>query len=158
MAEAGLRELLVEKVENFFNEDSWNYEYDEKYSVFTAGITLKSKLKNTKMMVVCKNNGITFRFPLSIGTDEESELQVMEYITRANCGLNYGCFWMNLDENRVEFVTFLPCEDVPTFNAIKQAIMLGLYMLDRYGDELLAVIFGMKNAKDAVEAAERRED
>jgi hypothetical protein len=62
---------------------------------------------------------------------------------------------MNLDNNSIEYTVFVPCEDEPTMAAINTALRTGLSMLERYGDELLAVMFGMKNAKDAVEAAER---
>ena len=47
MEEIGLKELLIQKVENYFNDEEWNhYEFDEQYSVFKANITLKCKLKN----------------------------------------------------------------------------------------------------------------
>jgi hypothetical protein len=156
MEEGTLKTLLVEKVENYFTENNWNYEYDEKYSVFSAGITLHCKLKSTKMLVFCKDNGISVKFPVSIGTDDENEIQVMEFVTRANYGLVYGGFQMDLDNNHIEYTMFLPCEDVPTVSAVDRMITLGVYMLSKYGDELLAVMFGMKNAKDAVEAAERK--
>ncbi len=152
-----IKPLLVEKVESYFNENDWHsVEFDERYSVFQAGVSLHCKLKSTRIRVFCRDNGIKVQFPISIGTDDENEVQVMEFITRANYGMNFGCFQMDLDDNHVEYVMFLPCEDVPTGSAIHSMLMTGLYMLDRYGDELLAVMFGMKNAKDAVEAAEAR--
>lgn len=155
MADVSLKALLVEKVENYFNENDWNYEYDERYSVFKAGVTLRCKLKSTRMVIICKDNGITAQMPLSIGTDDENEIQVMEFVTRANYGLTYGGFQMNLDDNRIDYTLFLPCEDVPTGAAIERLIGTGIYMLNRYGNELLAVIFGMKSAKDAIDAVER---
>ena len=156
MEEVSLKELLVEKVENYFNEQNWNYEYDERYSLFRAGVSLRCKLKSTRMIILCKDRGIKVQFPISIGTDDENEIQVMEFVTRANYGLTNGGFQMDLDNNCIEYSLYLPCEDVPTVTAIDRTVMLGLYMLERYGDELLAVMFGMKNAKDAVEAAERK--
>ncbi len=152
-----IRPLLVEKVENYFNENDWHgVDFDERYSVFQAGVSLHCKLKSTKIRVFCRDNGIKVQLPISIGTDDENEVQVMEFITRANYGLNYGGFQMDLDDNDIYYVMFLPCEDVPTTAAIHTTLMTGLAMLDRYGDELLAVMFGMKNAKDAVAAAEAR--
>jgi hypothetical protein len=156
MAEGTLRAVIVEKVENYFNENGWNnYEYDERYCIFKAGVGLHCKLKRTDMRVHCLDVGITFHFPISIGTDDENEIQTMEFITRANYGLRYGGFQMNLDNNSIEYMVFVPCEDEPTMAAINTALRTGLSMLERYGDELLAVMFGMKNAKDAVEAVER---
>lgn len=157
MADTNLKAMLAEKVENYFNENGWNnYEFDERYSLFRAGVTLRCKLKSTRMIIICKDAGISVQFPIIIGTDDENEIQIMEFVTRANYGLTNGGFQMDLDKNHIEYTMFLPCEDVPTVAAIDRTIMTGLYMLERYGDELLAVMFGMKNAKDAVEAAERK--
>lgn len=157
MEETNLKQLLVERVESYFQENDWNnYEFDEGNSVFRAGITLKCKLKSTRMIIIVKERGIVVQLPISIGTDDENEIQVMEFVTRANYGLTNGSFQMNLDRNHIEYTLYLPCEDVPTGEAIHRTIMTGVFMLDRYGDELLAVMFGMKNAKDAIEAAESR--
>lgn len=145
---------LVKKVENYFAENDWHYEYDEQYSEFEAGITLKCKLKSTRMRVRCLEGGISFNFSLSIGTDDENEQQVMEYITRANFGLNNGGFQLNLDQNYIIYHTYLLCTDIPTSEAIDRNVFTGVQMLERYGNELLAVMFGMKNAKDAIETAE----
>ena len=41
---------------------------------------------------------------------------------------------------------------------IDRQLDTGLAMLKRYGDELLAVIFGMKNAAEAIKAAENSDD
>ena len=63
MEETGLKELLIQKVENYFNDNNWNhYEFDEQYSVFKANITLKCKLKNTEMFVQCLPTGLLFQF------------------------------------------------------------------------------------------------
>lgn len=157
MEETSLKELLVQKVENYFNDNEWNhYEYDEQYSVFRAGITLKCKLKRTNMNIICREGGLLFQFPVSIGTDDENESQVMEFIIRANNGTLLGGFQQDLDRNEINYSIYIPCEEVTNYKMIDRAISHGLYMLNEYGDELLAVMFGMKSAKEAIEAAEAR--
>ncbi len=157
MAENSLRTLLIEKVENYFNDNDWNnYEYDDQYSIFRAGINLRCKLKSTRMMIVCLDGGLLFHFPISIGTDDENEIQVMEFVTRANCGINFGGFQMNVDNNSIDYTMYIPCEEIPNYNLIDRAISTGIHMLNVYGDEMLAVMFGMKSAKDAIEAAEAK--
>lgn len=157
MAENNLKEMLVAKMENFFVENDWkSYEYNEGYSTFEAGVTLKCKLKSTRMYVSCRDNGLSFRFAVNIGTDDSCETQAMEFVTRANNGLTFGGFQMDLERKTIEYVTFIPCDDVPSNGMIDYAIFIGISMWNRYGDELLAVIFGMKNAKDAIEEAERK--
>lgn len=157
MEEIGLKELLIQKVENYFNDEEWNhYEFDEQYSVFKANITLKCKLKNTEMFVQCLPTGLLFQFSVCIGTDEENELQVMEFVTRANNGAVLGCFQMDMDNHNLFYAIYIPCEENTSYSMIDHAITQGVYMMNTYGDELLAVMFGMKSARDAIETVESR--
>jgi hypothetical protein len=152
-----LKDEIVKKVESYFTSEEWNYEFDEGSGAFRAGASIPCKLKNTRLLIICRDNGIMARMSISIGTDDENEIQVMEFITRANHGLTYGSFQMDLDNNAIEYVIYMPCEDVPSESAIHRMITTGIFMLQKYGDALLSVMFGMRNAKDAVEEAERRE-
>ncbi len=159
MANGQMKEQLITKMENFFSDDSWkSYEYDERYSVFQAGINLPDtcKLKNTNMYAECRENGLFFRFTINIGTDDNCEREVMEYITRVNNTLVYGAFQMDVDRNNVEYAMFLPCEDVPSNDLIDATIITALSTMNRYGNELLAVIFGMMTAKEAFETVQER--
>lgn len=157
MEETGLKELLIQKVENYFNDNDWShYEFDEQYSMFRAKINLRCKLKKTEMFVYCRTGGMLFRFTIGIGTDEENKLQVMEFVTRVNSGAVLGSFQMDIDENNILYSIYIPCEENTSYSMIERAITHGLFMLDEYGDELLAVMFGMKSAKDAIETVESR--
>ena len=156
MAEGSLKEALVAKVESFFAEEDWGYSFDERINGFKAGISLRSKLRQTDMYIICKDDALRFSFTISVGTDEENEIPVMEFITRANYGLNYGGFQMNLDRNYIEYTLYLPCEDVPSNTMIGRTIFTGINMLNHYGNELLAVMFGMKSAQDAIEEVENK--
>lgn len=156
MAEINLKQGLIEKVESNLNKLNCTYDFDETYSVFSTELPLMCKLKNTHMLIICRDDGVSFRFSVSMNTDDENVIQVMEYVTRVNDTLLDGGFRMDLDRNTIEYSIFLPCEDVPTHNAIERNMSIGLKVLHKYGDELLAVMFGMKNAKDAVEAAEEK--
>lgn len=157
MEETGLKELLIQKVENYFNDNNWNhYEFDEQYSMFSAKINLRCKLKKTEMFVHCRTGGILFSFTISIGTDEENKLQVMEFVTRVNNGAVLGCFQMDVDANNIFYANYIPCEENISYSMIERAINSGLFMLEEYGDELLAVMFGMKSAKDAIETVESK--
>lgn len=156
MEETGLKELLIQKVENYFNDIEWPYEFDEQYSRFKVLVNLNCKLKITEMFVLCHTNGLMFHFGVRIGTDEENELQVMEFITRANNAAALGCFQMDMDNHDLLYAIFIPCEENTSYSMIESVITHGLYMLNTYGDELLAVMFGMKSAKDAIETVESR--
>lgn len=157
MEGTSLKDLLIQKVDNYFNDNEWNhYEFDDQYSLYRAGINLRCKLKDTKMHIYCREGGLMFHFPVNIGTDDENAVQVMEFITRVNNSIALGCFQLDLDRHELNFTIYIPCEENTTYAMIDRAIRHGLYMLNEYGNELLAVMFGMKNAKDAVAEVEAR--
>ena len=153
-AEENLKEKLVKQLKSYLDGNQWKYEYDKDRSAFKMTFSLKSKLKDTGVYVLCKNVGITFLFNIGVKPDEKSARETMEFLTRANYGLVNGAFEMDLSDNEIRYRVFLPCDDVPSADLIDTQFDVGLAMLQRYGDELLAVIFGMKKAAEAVAAAE----
>lgn len=153
MEDTNLKQMLVEKVENYLNNNDHRYEYDETHSVFrTGGFALKCKLQMSQVMIACRDDGIMFLSSVNTRTDDDTEIQVMEFLTRANYDFLRGRFRMNLDMKTIEFYVFLPCEDVPSYEAIEESFLYGLGAVNQYGDELLAVVHGMKSAKDAYDA------
>lgn len=156
MEKGMLQQELVKKVESCFINNDWSYSYDERYCMFETGFNLQCKLKNAKLTIRCYDNGISVTTYLSIGSDEENQLQTMEFITRANYGLRVGNFQMDLDSNDIVYKAYHICTDVPEESVITQMIGTCNAMLDRYGNELLAVMFGLKNAKDAIAAVEQQ--
>ena len=151
MVENNLTEVLVEKMEKFFMENGWQYEYDEGCSMFIVSVAVKCKLKVVRVATLCRENGLLFRFVTDFELDDNYEAQVIEYIARANDGVRFGGFQMDFERKVIEYVGFVPCEDVPSNVMIDYAIWTGVSMWDQYCDNLLAVNFGMQTAKDAVE-------
>ena len=80
----------------------------------------------------------------------------MEFVTRVNSGAVLGSFQMDIDENNILYSIYIPCEENTSYSMIERAVTHGLFMLNEFGDELLAVMFGMKSAKDAIETVESR--
>lgn len=154
MATEDLKMKLVEQVETYLNGNDWNFEYDDSHSVFKMGFSVKNKLKGAKIFIICRETGVSFWFVLNLSGDEATAQEVMEFLTRANYGLVNGAFEMDLDDYEIRYRIYLSCEDVPSTDLLDRQIDTGLYMLKRYGDELLAVLFGMKSAADAIKAAE----
>lgn len=135
-----------------------DYKYDERLCCFEKEIILKCKLKSTCMRIIIDDDvGVAFKFPVGITTDDGNVMRTMEFITRANFGQDFGGFRMDTDNNYVEYAVYIRNMDPTTvYSTFLDAMELGARMVERYGDELLEVMFGRKNAKDAVEAAERK--
>lgn len=148
----------IKQVEKFFSDQDWNYDFEEDRNLFRTGVNLNSKMKSTKIFISVGESGVTVTSVVPMNADEACRTQVMEFITRANYGLRNGNFELDLSDGEIRYKVFHSNVDgVASSDLIKHSIFLSCSMLDRYGDDLLAVMFGMKDPKTAVEEAEAKD-
>ena len=147
---------LANVVENFFINDDWRYKFDQEKGVFTVGVNLKCKLKECKIYVEIGEEFIRAVATINVSADEENLAAVAEYITRANYGLNHGNFELDFRDGEVRYKLSVNCKGgaVPTAEVVKDTVIIPALMLDRYGDGLLAVLFGFATPADAIKKAE----
>ena len=142
-------------VENFFAEDDWHYEPMDENGVFRLGITLKNKFKNARIFMNVLNNGIVCLTVPPMGADKNNMTQVNEFITRANYGLNHGNFELDFRDGEIRYKTSLICgKEIPTFDQIKEMLYINVMMLERYGNGLAEVMFGMSTPEEAIKRCE----
>lgn len=164
-----LRIALTRKVEECFKEKKIDYEYDEGNNCFCLSFFLDSGLENTDLVMKCLERGLSLCFTIPVYTrvmdmvkkvskPEADEIrdQVMEFITRVDYDMFSGAFALNVDTDIMQFAIHLLCEEIPTDDFIMEQIVNGLTALNNMGDELVEVILGHKNAKDAVDALFRK--
>ena len=143
-------------IEGFLNEEEWNYDPVDENGVIRTGIALRSKLKNAKIFFLIKQDAFSVLTTISVGADEESMQRVAEFITRANYGLTHGNFEMDYSDGSIRYKTSLFCADtVQSFEQVRGMLHINILMLERYGNALLEVIFGVKTPEEAVEEAEK---
>lgn len=79
-----------------------------------------------------------------------------EYLTRANYGLRDGNFELDFSDGEIRYKVFHSSIDgVPSKELIKNAVYIGLWMLERYGNGLLSVMFGIQTPAEAIEESEK---
>ncbi|MBR0090096.1 MAG: hypothetical protein IJP92_00120 [Lachnospiraceae bacterium] len=150
---------LAAKTEEYFNNDNWTYDYEEKEDagIFRSGYGMKNKVRSVALTIICEENGIVTHTGIPISAGEDVRQETMKFLTLLNYGLRSGCMQMDLRDGAVNFRSYLPCVDVPGMEMIHHEISLGHFMWQKYGDALMSVLFGMKSAEEAMEDA-RRED
>lgn len=150
---------VIAAIKNFFEVDDWKYELNEEKGFFQTGVRLKSKVGSVKLYIIVNKTGFSITSELSMRADESCRQNVAEFLTRANYGLRCGNFEMDMDSGAVHYKVFSPTIDgAPSVDAMKYLVYIGLNTVERYGDELLAVFFGMKTPKDAITAAEQKQN
>jgi hypothetical protein len=94
-------------------------------------------------------------FGLAAEPDQRDE--VCRFIARANWGLLIGNFEMDYGDGHVRFrsgVNFAGTELSETL--IENAILPAINAIEIYGDSLIEVVVGKKNAEDAIKEAEAK--
>lgn len=153
---------IANAVKKCLDENEMTYRFDERRGV----IEFKNRIRGSFRVVECV---------IDIGTDDlsvlafcpvcadEEDHEVMarmaEFICRANYGMKNGCFEMDFDDGEIRFRSFIDCEDqLPGPECINNSIRCALFMLDRYGDGIVNVLYRDMPAEEAVKRCEKTQE
>ena len=148
---------IANDIETFLQLDDWHFDPVNENGQICFGVSLKCKLQSVDCEIRVRDDGFLMLSIVKIKADEDSRAAVAEYITRANYGMFYGGFEMDMRDGEVRFRTtcFAGNEDVMlSSEQIKHAIYLNLSMIKRYGNGLLTVMMGFQTPEEAIAQAE----
>ena len=149
-------ERLVSAVQDYLDEQEYNYDFEDDNQVFRLSMSLKSKLNNCRIIIRPKEDGINCTYVLAISADDDSKAAIAEFLTRANYGLVIGNFQMDYSDGEIGYKNFMYTgEDVPIGEDIDKNFVIPLMMLERYGDGILKTLVGYP-ADKAVEECEAK--
>ena len=150
--------LIKEKIERFFETDDWHYTFNEEKGFFKAGVNLKGKIAETQLIIRLYKDHYIVYANIALRADEECRARVADYLTRANYGLKWGNFELDMRDGEIRYKCLVDCGDdndcLPSPSVIKNSIYLPPQMIRKYGDGLLAVMCGFKTPEEAVKEAE----
>lgn len=102
---------------------------------------------------------LVFRAYCCVNVPESRRGRAMEYLNRANWGLCFGNFELDLADGEVCFRASVPIsENGVSMRWISQLIVASDCMMHRYLQGLLAVVFGEIAPQRAIELAEQGKD
>ena len=149
---------IRQAIERYFKENDWNYTFLEDKQCLKAGVNLKCKLKETQLMIRLREDHYIVYATINVNADEDCRQQVAEYITRANYGLKWGNFEMDMRDGEIRYKVLVDCgtncDCLPTSSVIENSIYLPAQMMQKYGNGMLAVMYGFKSPAEAIEEAE----
>ena len=153
---------MVEVVKKFldggFDGDKWNYEVHDEIA-FVGGIGgLDGKIDNLKFYIIVGDETVTCYHTAPIKVPVEQRAAVSEFITRANYGLTKGNFEMDFSDGELRYKTTISQHDLlrndaAALRSMRILLMLGPSMWQRYGNNLVALLFGFtadKSVEDLV--------
>ena len=141
---------MVEVVKKFldggFDGDKWNYEVHQEIA-FIGGIGgLEGKITDLRFYIIVGDETVTCYHTAPIKAPLEQRAAISEFITRANYGLTNGNFEMDFSDGELRYKTTISQHDLlrndaAAFRSMRVLMMLGPSMWQRYGDNLVALLF-----------------
>ena len=143
-------------VQQIFDQKGIHYKLFEKDYVIKTNFPLKCKLKDIDVIYIFKEDSFGVYATIALSADKDCRQKVAEYITRANYGIRYGNFEMDFDDGDIRYHLNVDCTDRISLSEkmVMRTICIPMQMFDRYGDGLVAVMFGIKSPEDAIKEAE----
>ena len=135
-----------------FEHEGWTYGFDAGTGTLDAGFDLDSRIGQTPLYIHLLEDVVLCHAYAPFKVAEEDRRRVMEFVTRANCGLKLGNFEMDLDTGVVCFKTTFCLTGVPlpTRGAMTELVRGALSVLEDYGNALDDVVKGRKTPSEAV--------
>ena len=152
---------IIAAVEDYFEREELKYTPFNERDVAKASFRIKSKLQHVNVFFSAYNSKLIIRIMLPINSDEAERNKVGEFLMRANYGLQIGCFDYDYNDGEISFRVPLYCGtdefSPPTYEQIDDSLMVGIMMVDKYGNSLIKVIFGLLEPEEAIEEAENND-
>jgi hypothetical protein len=152
MASANQIESWVKKA---LDEKEVKYRVNDNGSIGVR-YSLDGKIKSCETILSFRDDVLSANTYIEITADEDCRPALAEYLLRANRGLAFGSFELDYSDGEIRVHRALDCEDRTSLSAslVIQQISGNLRMFERYGDGLLAVMYGFSTPAKAIEAAE----
>ncbi|MBE8954857.1 MAG: hypothetical protein SR2Q5_04185 [Quinella sp. 2Q5] len=145
-------------VENFFDTDDVKHKPFNEHNVARATYSIGAKFGHATVIFHAYSDKLMLHVMIPLNAAKEERAKVGEFLHRANYGLKVGSFDFDYDDGEISYRITLFCGSdefaPPTYEQIRFSVILGLMMVEKYGDALVKVMFGLVEPVDAVEAAE----
>ena len=145
-------------VENFFEQDKVKYTPFDERNVASAIYNVDTKFGHATIFFRVNKDRLVFHFVVPLNAGEQERSKVGEFLLRANYGLKVGGFDFDFDDCEISYRVSIYCGEEefapPTYEQIDFSVIVGLMMIEKYGDALVKVMFGLAEPSDAIDAVE----
>lgn len=153
----GYSKKIAEVIENFFDMNKMDFEPVNYKGVIKANIVMNNNLKDVDMSVDVTSDGFTITSVLQVSADSRNINKIAEFMARANYGMRYGSFEVDYRDGEISYRTSCYCGEnaVPALDVVRLYVATAIVMLQKYGNALVDVLFGISTPKKAIEDAEK---
>lgn len=148
---------ILDGARAFFTADDWKFTEDHERDFLRLSFQGKDGSWRCVAHARETQEQLIFFSVVDIKIPSERRAEVAEFITRANYGIHIGNFEMDYSDGEVRYKTSIDFEGTEVTHALcKQMVYPNVFTMDRYLKGILAVAFGGKNPKQAVDESEGR--
>lgn len=145
-------------VEKYFKKEKTKHRPFDKKGVAHATYAVQTKFGHVEVLFYVYKDTLILHSIIPLKAGEEERQKVGEFLLRANYGLKIGCFDFDFDDGEIAYRVAIYCGvdefAPPTHEQIDAALSIGLMMIEKYGDAIVKVMFGLAEPEDAIAAAE----
>lgn len=152
----GYSKKIAEVIEHFFDINKMEFESVNYKGVIKANVVINNNIKDVDMSVDVTSDGFTIISVLKVSADSRNINRIAEFIARANYGMRYGNFEVDYSDGEISYRTSCYCgeNNVPALDVVRLYVATTIIMLQKYGNALVDVLFGVSTPKKAIEDAE----
>lgn len=144
--------------ENYFETERAKYTPFDERGVAHATYAVKVKFGHVEVFFHAYHDMLILHLIVPLKAGEDERAKVGEFLHRANYGLKVGNFDFDFNDGEISYRVVIYCGsdefEPPRHEQIDAALTIGLMMVDKYGDGLVKVMFGLAEPVDAIAAAE----
>ncbi len=154
------KEEIIDAVRDYLDADDWHYEYDAERNVIRAGVELKCKLKNARMIIRFRKTDYNVYMIAPISADPENLGEVLRFAAQANYGLASGNFEVDVGDGEIRYKSYVDCDGLEKLpkELFDDGINACWAMMDRYGNGSAALAMGFSDADTEIKKAEGDEE
>lgn len=147
---------MSEVIKKFLDERELNYMQPHE-QIFTGSITFgENIIKDFKFYIIVDDEIVNCYYIPPITIPAERRSIIGEFITRANYGMHRGNFEMDWNDGELRFRTIvsrqdLLCDETIAVHNMKYLITYGLAIWNRYGENLLSLLFCTTSERSVAE-------
>lgn len=161
MADSEKRDTSTEirrAVEDYFEAERAKYTPFDERGVAHATYGVDVKFGHVEVFFHAYRDMLILHFIVPLKAGEDERAKVGEFLHRANYGLKVGNFDFDFNDGEISYRVAIYCGsdefEPPRHEQIDAALSIGLMMVDKYGDGLVKVMFGLAEPEDAIDASE----
>ena len=153
-------EAIADAVRDYLDADDWHYEYVAEHAFIRAGVTLKCKLKNARLIIQFRKTDYNVYMISPVSADTQNLGEVLRFAALANYGLANGNFEVDVHDGGIRYKSYVNCESYDTLpkDIIEDSINVCWAMMERYGSGFAALAMRFSDADTEIKKAEPSND